>query len=774
MNRESLWMAHIHVLVPATLHISAYAFLDFSEALETPRTIVTLTWLLITAVLLGIHAALLHRRNHMLETLRLRNVRLLEGIGRVQSLFIAATHSPKLFEEMLDQLLKLSGSTYGFVGEILYGPEEQPYLKSLAFAYMTESSAKRIFFEHYNEDGREFHDLDTLFGAAVRTGKPVIANNPNSESDPIGFPPDHPTPRTFLGIPLYHRGEMIGMFGLADRKQGYDEMLLEYLDPFSTTCAGIIRAFRHERQHQHMEEIAVRFGNILDDSLQEIYVFDARTLKFEQVNRGACENLGYTPEELLRMRPIDLYPETSERRFQALIEPLRSGAQRKVEFTTFHRRKDESSYPVDVYLHLSTAPAPVFVAIVLDITERRRMEKEKAKLEAQIIQSQKLETIGTLAGGIAHDFNNILAPIIWYTEMIINDLDQSDEMHEELKHVLKAANRAKDLVQQILTFSRLKESKRQPVKIQFVIAEALKLLRASLPATIEFRQELDKNCEPIFADPTQIHQVVMNLCTNAFHAMRKGGGILELNLKMVTVSQDFAERNPAIKPGSAACLQVRDSGHGMDPATLSRIFEPFFTTKRVGEGTGLGLSVIHGIVMTHGGSITVDSKPGQGATFSVYLPTIDYDAQTTPQWQKNLSQGRETVLLVDDEEEITYSGKVMLERFGYQVTATTDCFEAIEWVRLDPDRFDLLITDQTMPGLTGLRLAEKIHALRQDLPIIIITGYSEDLTEDVWKGKGIGACVMKPMTGVQLHEAIRQVMDHRKLAQAQADAGYQE
>lgn len=747
----------IAVFVLPIIHVVGYPLGWFQQSSYVYRGLFLLIWLLVMGALLSVLYTMLYRRNRMLENLRLRNVRILEAISKVQSHYIAATDSPSVFENMLEQLLVLTDSEYGFVGEIRHGHEGEPYLKTLAMAYVNTSNDGQRFFGQ--RGGAEIHDLDTLFGAAVTTGSPVIANDPANYPRRGGFPSGTPEPHAFLGIPLYHREKLIGMFGIANRSKGYDSQILKYLEPFSTTCGGILSAYHGERERKHMSELASRFGRILDDSLQEIYLFDAETLHFMQVNRGARENVGYTDEELRQLTPEDIYPETGTR-FRNILQPLLDGEEDKVQYTTTHLRKDGTTYPVDVYLQkASFGERPVMVAIALDITERKRMEKEKARLEAQVIQSQKLETIGTLAGGIAHDFNNILAPIIWYTEMIVNDDDNDEEIREDLRHVLKAANRAKDLVQQILTFGRLGEAERSSVQIQLVIDEAIKLLRASLPATIEIKKEVDTKADPVLADHTQVHQVVMNLCTNAYHAMRQSGGILKVGLCIKHFEEEDLELGTTLKPGRWVELTVSDTGHGMDPTTMDRIFEPFFTTKRVDEGTGLGLSVIHGIVMTHGGHIQVNSKPGAGTTFSVYLPPINYDMEISDKHEVVLAEGNERILFVDDEDEIVRTGKLMLERFGYHVTATTSSMQALSIFRERPEDFDLVITDQTMPQITGMRLAEEMHTVRDDVPIVLSTGFSEEAAEERWKEAGICRLVMKPVVGRDLHRIIRSILD---------------
>lgn len=751
----------INALIPPVVHLVAFMTGLFENPATLERHLFIFVWMLFMSLLLLVQYSLVNRRNRVLERLRQRNVRILEAISRVQSQFIAAASSTNVFDNMLEQLLRLSDSEYGFVGEIQRTNEGRPFLRILGMAHLSRTVSQR-FYGNHQEDGEEIYDLDTLFGAAITTGSPVISNDPSNDPRRAGFPEGTPMPHAYLGIPLYHRDKLIGMFGVANRSTGYNKDLLKYLEPFSSTCGGIISAYHNDRERERMGALATRFGRILDDSLQEIYLFDAEHLRFLQVNRGARENVGYTESELRNLGPEDLYPSDSHLHFREIISKMLTSSQKneKVQFTATHRRKNGSSYPVDVYLQLSNFDgSKVFVAIVLDITERRRMEREKARLESQVIQSQKLETIGTLAGGIAHDFNNILAPIIWYTEMIVNDDDNDPEIREDLRHVLKAANRAKDLVQQILTFGRMREVERSPVQIQLVIEEAIKLVRASLPATIEITCQVNNKCDPVLADPTQIHQVVMNLCTNAYHAMREDGGVLDVTLGHYQVSEEEAAVHGKMQPGKWVKLTVADTGHGMDPATMDRIFEPFFTTKNVDEGTGLGLSVIHGIVMTYGGHITVSSKPGQGSAFNIFLPPVDYEKQLVEKWERKVADGHERILFVDDEEEIVRTGKLMLERFGYKVTATTDSRQALELFTDAPEYYDLVITDQTMPGLTGLRLAAELKKIRPDIKIVLSTGFSEEASEERWREVGIDRFVMKPVVGSDLHRLIRNVLD---------------
>jgi signal transduction histidine kinase/ActR/RegA family two-component response regulator len=385
-----------------------------------------------------------------------------------------------------------------------------------------------------------------------------------------------------------------------------------------------------------------------------------------------------------------------------------------------------------------------------------------AKYERQLQQVLKIQAIGTLAGGIAHDFNNILFPIVGYTELTMDEVPDDSVAHNNLEEVLKAAHRAKDLVQQILTFSRQSGLERKPVKVHLIIKEALKLLRASIPASIEIINKIDDDCHPVMGDATQIHQVIMNLCTNAYQAMQDKGGTLEVNLSEVDVGYEETVKKIGMQPGKHLQLLVRDEGCGMDAIVLDRIFEPYYTTKEQGKGTGLGLSVIHGIVKNHRGDISVTSSPGKGTTFKVYLPiTEDADIVTELEPSNGAAKGNERILLIDDEEQIVSMEQQMLENLGYEVTARTDSTEALKEFSLQPQNFDLVITDMTMPQMTGDELAQKLLDIKPDIPVILCTGFNEDITEEKALAMGIQKFVMKPVIKNDLATTIRTLLDHK-------------
>jgi CheY-like chemotaxis protein/anti-sigma regulatory factor (Ser/Thr protein kinase) len=381
-------------------------------------------------------------------------------------------------------------------------------------------------------------------------------------------------------------------------------------------------------------------------------------------------------------------------------------------------------------------------------------------MEDQLCQTQRIEAIGTLAAGIAHDFNNILSPIILHTDMVLEDIPVESPIRFNLEEIHSASIRAKDLTRQILTFSRQTEQERTPLIIRPIIQETLKLLRFSFPSTIEIRQTFETKGGAVLADQTQIQRILMNLCTNAAYAMREKGGVLEVGLAGVYLSSADTVLNPNLEPGHYMKLTVCDTGPGMESGVKDRIFEPYFTTKGKGEGTGMGLAVVHGIVKSYDGAITVDSEPGKGTVFQVFLPKIEGQISSEPKGAFQLPVGTERILLIDDERSILDVMQQMLERLGYTVDARSDSTEALEAFRENSDGFDLVITDYTMPEMTGENLAKAILGIRPDVPVILCTGFSEQIDEEKSKAIGIRAFVMKPIIMGEMAKTIRQVLDN--------------
>ncbi len=479
--------------------------------------------------------------------------------------------------------------------------------------------------------------------------------------------------------------------------------------------------------------------------------------RFLSANPAFARILGYdSPEEVIRSitdiaQQIYVNP---ERRAELLRLVDEYGSVQEFEAQFF--RKDKSIAWVTLNMrgvHDKNGKIAYIEGTVEDITDRKAME-------TQLLQAHKMEAIGTLAGGIAHDFNNILSAVIGYTELTRGRLPQG-ELHGYLDRVLKACDRARNLVGQILTFSRHADQEKKPLDVCPLINEAFKLLRATLPSTIDIQQRIASGAHAVLADPTQIHQVLINLCTNAAYAMREKGGRLEVTLSTIDLNPKTTPLHLDLPPGPYVRLTVGDTGTGIAPEVIHRVFDPFFTTKKQGEGTGLGLSMVYGIVARCGGTVTVQSEPGEGSLFSVYLPALGHRIESVEAPPETVPEGSERVLFVDDEEILMEMGRDMLEDLGYQVTTAPNGVKALEIFRSRCDQFDLLITDMTMPAMTGADLSREVLKVRPDIPIILCTGFSEIITEEKAKELGIREFLMKPITMKHLAEVIRRVLDRK-------------
>ncbi|UCH92668.1 MAG: PAS domain S-box protein [Candidatus Aminicenantes bacterium] len=520
------------------------------------------------------------------------------------------------------------------------------------------------------------------------------------------------------------------------------------------TIISIWRDISRQKQTEG-EEL---FKNLSEQSPDMIYVNSMGKIVY--VNKICEEKLGYSRKEFYS-DDFDFLSIIEPKFKNLIVENYKRHLQREniAPYEYALLTKDKKVIDVIGSTNLIKYKGKnALLGIVTDITELKRTREERQKLEERLLQAQKMEAIGNLAGGIAHDFNNILGAIIGYAELVMDDIPEGDIARHNLERILTAANRAAELVKQILTFSRRAEKKRTSIYVSNIIKDALSLLRASLPATIEIRQNIQEKSNPILGNPTQIHQVIINICANAAHAMREKGGILEITLKEVELDSTSV-KGKALEPGRYQCLTISDTGRGMTPGIKQRIFEPYFTTKQDGEGTGMGLAVVHGIVKSHQGDITVYSEPGKGTTFHVYLPTAQQKQLFKEEPDKPIPMGNERILFVDDEEFLVETGKEMLQKLGYEVDAQPGSIEALEAFRENPHKFDLVITDQTMPNMTGLRLAKELKRIRPDIPIILCTGFSETINEENFSEKGISAFVMKPILKKDIARVIRNILD---------------
>lgn len=526
----------------------------------------------------------------------------------------------------------------------------------------------------------------------------------------------------------------------------------------------LLESFIDITQQKQMEEAHSRLIAAVDYAAEDIFMTDVEG-QIVYVNPAFEKNTGYSREEALGQNPRFLNSGKHDKEFyEKLWQTLKRGDIWVGQIT--NKCKDGR------LLKESAKISPVYDKgreLIGYVSVKRDVTREVA-LETKLRQAQKMEAIGTLAGGIAHDFNNILCALIGYADLSMNFTPKEDRIYKYLNEIRKAGYRAKDLVRQILAFSRQTEQDRRPIQMQNILTEAIRLLRGSLPSTIEIRSKIDVDSLPVVADPTQIHQVIMNLCTNAFHAMGSEGGILGIELGEMDISAERAMRFVGLDAGRHLCLTVSDTGHGIPFNNLQRIFEPYFTTKRQGEGTGLGLSMVHGIIKSHGGDISVYSEIGTGTTFRIYFPICARNEEAdVEETRKYLDyRGSERILFVDDEETITQLILEGLKGQGYDVTIRTNGVEALEAFRGAPDRYDFVISDQTMPHMTGLQLAENIRGLRPDIPIIICSGFSEMITEEKIKALKINAYIHKPLIVSDIAREVRRIMAQRSPVPSQA------
>ncbi len=616
--------------------------------------------------------------------------------------------------------------------------------------------------------GEVFPLRGTIAEEAARTRKGFLVHADDIEAlaktHPGALPVRLAGLRSIMVLPLISRDVVIGTLVLMSvathRYQDRDLSLAENVAAHISGAIANARLFDERRRaEQALRESEASLRSIFRAAPVGIGMVADRVLR--QVNDYICEMTGYSRNELVDQNARILYPTREEyervgREKYALIREQGTGS-----IETCWQRKDGKV--IDVLLSSTPLdPADWSIGVTftaLDITERKRAERERVSLEEKLRISQKMEAIGTLAGGIAHDFNNILSAIIGFAELADIDTRRESPVASSLTQILKAAFRARDLVRQILMFSRQSEVQFGPLQVNLIIKETLKLLRASLPATIQVRQDLGDRGK-ILGDPTQVHQVVMNLCTNAYHAMGAEGGLLDISLASVDIDAGHLVQGETLQPGQYLKLSVRDTGHGIEPEILHRIFEPYYTTREKGAGTGLGLAVVHGIVKNHHGAIQASSQVGVGSTFDVYFPKVeDYSVESEAEPEEPVRGGNECILFVDDEPALEELGGRLLSGLGYEVVTRSSAWEALQLFKAKTMAFDLVITDMTMPQLTGEKLALEILRIRPEMPIILCTGFSEQINNERARSLGIRALVMKPFLKNEMARTIRRVLD---------------
>ncbi|KPJ98567.1 MAG: hypothetical protein AMJ60_07815 [Desulfobacterales bacterium SG8_35] len=513
----------------------------------------------------------------------------------------------------------------------------------------------------------------------------------------------------------------------------------------------------HVKSEKKLRELEKRFRIAFHTSPDAISITKMNG-NYVEVNEGFTRLTGYTRKDVIGRSSLDINVWNNPKDRKTLVEGLLKSRQ-VVNLEADFRMKDgaiKTGLMSANLIHLQGEPH--ILSITRDITARKKAEEENAKLEAQLRQVYKMEAIGTMAGGIAHDFNNILTIILGNADLAKYVMKEEGPARQYVDKILEASGRAKEMVRQILAFSRQAKLSFVPIKPHMVFTETLKLLRSTIPSSIDIQQEINTLCRAINADPTQLNQVLMNLCANAVHAMDEKG-TLTVALQEVQLGQKGTRHKANLQPGFYALLTVADTGKGISPEVKERIFDPFFTTKKVGEGTGMGLSVVHGIVENHGGKISVESTPGKGTTFSIYFPIVEEASAASKDIGKPQYKGDEHILFVDDEEALVELAAEMLQLYGYKVTCKTSSTEALEAFRTAPANFDLVITDQTMPEMSGSELSKQLLNIRPDIPIILCTGYSAKISAEIAEKIGIADYFLKPFDTEKLLRSVRKVLD---------------
>lgn len=679
----------------------------------------------------------------------------LKTIYEFNQKLVRAEDETSLLHELCEILLHAGGYRMAWVGYVAW--EKGKNVRPVAHAGFEDGY---LDFLRISADDTERGRGPT--GTAIRTGKPSVFQD--IRNDPAFAPwRDMALERGYassIGLPLMAGDVCMGALTIyAPEPYRFDEEEVKLLVDLADDLAYGVAALRARKAHRAAEKALTaseeKYRRLVEMANDAIFVADAETGVIIDANRRAGKLLDLPVEKIIGMHQTEIHPPEERDRYRAIFK--KHAASGKIVADDIWVANSQGIH-VPVQISASTftlGKRKIVQGIFRDMTERRLMEE-------QLAQAQKLEAIGTLAGGIAHDFNNILVPIMGYAELAASQIPKESRLYSYLNEVIEASKRARDLIRQILTFSRKGEEERKPLTLQPMIKETVKFLQSVLPSNVEVRVNIDPSAGPVFCSPAHIHQMIMNLCTNAYQAMAGKGGVLEIDLEGVELREGDVP-DSSLKPGTYVRFSVKDTGIGMDRQTMSRIFEPYFTTKGLDQGgTGLGLAVVYGIVKIYQGHIDVRSEPGRGSIFSVYLPESGADRQRHTEEavaEENLT-GSERILLVDDEQQVLQTLQGILEQLGYRVTSFNGSLQALEAFNASPHEYDLVITDQTMPSMLGEDLAKKILDIRPDIPIILCSGYNSLSVEKREAGAGgIRAILTKPVDRIDLARCVRQVLE---------------
>lgn len=694
---------------------------------------------------------------------------LMKLVTETQNKYLYGREMKTVFKSMLAGVIDLTRSEYGFIGEVLNDSNGAPFLKTYAITDISWNKETRALYKKFEENGFEFRNLETLFGQTLKTGKFVISNDPKNDIRSGGLPEGHPQMSCYLGLPFNLSGEMVGMIGLANCPDGYDETIVEFMQPVLNSCAYIFDKITSEKTLKESEE---KFRRLVESSMDAVVLFDGE--KFIDANPAALELFACNDiTQFCQYSPVDLSPETqsdgsdSQLLAKAMID--KTFTQGNHRFEWLHKTVDGVLIPTEISMcRIEISGKQMLQAVIRDISEKKRVEHEKTTLQKQLLQAQKMESLGQLTGGIAHDFNNILTSIIGFADLggKLGEGSTVEELHDCLNEVRKAGNRAKGLIEQMLAFSRgNSEDDLRPLVIRPLIIEVIKLLQPVLPSSISIRRQFDEDVPVILADAVKVHQVLMNLFVNASDAL-DGCGNIDIELHVVHEKNNVC--TSCHKPVNGVFVEVivRDDGPGIDPEKLSNVFEPFFTTKEAGKGTGMGLSVVHGILHGHSGHVIINSNLGEGTEFRLLFPAAedvavgDVNTENDNSWNAEARGVGQHILVVDDEEPVAKFLELLLEKDGYKVRKFCDSVAALSYFSDNPDEFDLIITDQTMPGMIGSQMAAVMLALRPEVPIILCTGFSNIIDKESAEAIGVRAFFTKPINIQELLDSVSDLIEN--------------